>query len=148
MISAMIAFLQWKNSKVRLRSRLKTDLEIMELMGDDHDQLALVQSNINETIEKVYKHKDIVDITLHGLSARASARSWVTALTFVLLFAAAVWWTLSLVREPDGSFEWSWWVLLSGYLALACIYGIILPFTPEFQARQRAKQDRLGEKRL
>ncbi len=129
-IAALIGFYQIKISLPKPRFRLKTDLEILKLMGDKHNQYNVVKEQVDDLISDIYT-------TPIKLSDAKEKQYYFFRVIYVILGSCFLFWTYYILI--DG---WSWWAILTGYFSLgllgnAVFYNII-----------RGRSNRLREQRL
>lgn len=108
---------QFKNIRPKMRSKLKTDLEILSMLEKDDPNHKLVQEYVNESMKGLY--------SLAGSRKSDGSRitSWgdfIFGIIFTSLFTTA---TIYIVQ--DG---WNWWALLTGFFVFAGIGGILNGF--------------------
>ena len=120
-VAALVSFYQMKFARPRPRSRLKTDLEILELMGESHEQFPKVKKQIDELIADIYS-KPV------KLSKEKQWKIRAYQFMFAVFGTGFLFWTFYIVR--DG---WNWWALLTGYLALGFLINIV--YYPVIQKR-------------
>jgi hypothetical protein len=106
-VSAILAYNQMRSYHFTSRTSLKTDLEILKLLDPGDANHELVKTSVSERIQSLYA-QDKQEI------------SWGVVIYGLLWTFGFVYWTVRLV-EP----EFSWWSLLTGYLAFAGM-GMIL----------------------
>lgn len=114
---ALISLFRLRSLEPRLRSKLKTDSEILSRLDPESSAYKNLKLNIEAGVEKLYaqpakKHR-VGDVV-------ADWRDLAIGVVFVVGFG---FWTAYLVR--DG---FTWWSLLTGYFAFAGIGFIALGF--------------------
>lgn len=103
------------------RAKLKTDMEIFALLTEDSPYKKYrtdVDREINLAFEEIYKKEGAV-------------RSEITLRITGGLIATLFGWASYSVIFKDGSFEFSWWAILTGYWALG---GLLVMISPNFSA--------------
>lgn len=112
-IAVISVFYQAKAIFLRPRARLKMDLEILQLMGKEHEQYIVVKSCIDESINRIYIYPLFSKSQKKG-RFRLGAIHAVLCFIFVLC-------TIYLLH--DG---WNWWALLTGYIALSFLFNLLI----------------------
>jgi hypothetical protein len=109
LVTALMTIYQVRALFNNSRTRLKTDLEILSLMGKDHQLYGAVKTQVDRALVQLYFPSPF----------QTSRRRFMVALyrvLFALVGSALVFWTVYLLRGG-----WNWWVLLTGYLGCGFI---------------------------
>ncbi|MGH2775319.1 MAG: hypothetical protein ACRDJT_07795 [Actinomycetota bacterium] len=107
---ALISLFRLRSLEPRLRSKLKTDSEILSRLDPESSAHGLLKRNIEAGVERLY--------------ARPAAElKWGDVAVGVVFVVGFGFWTAYLVR--DG---FTWWALLTGYLTFAGMGFIALGF--------------------
>src|SRR5687767_14128624 len=107
LVTAAVAVVQVRGLRLAARATLKADLEILNLLDANDPNRDLLKRTINTRIKDLYAPAAVE-------SERSEGRRWLLG-AFGLLWALGFsYWTFVLVRPG-----FTWWALLTGYLALA-----------------------------
>ena len=103
---------------LRPRSKLKTDLEILNMLKHKDPYYKVVRSNVDAMITKIYKRPSQQEIT-----ERLKVYNWLYFVLGISCFPGFSFWTWYLVKD-----SFSWWAIATGFLALAGFGWIIGAF--------------------
>jgi hypothetical protein len=134
MVGAAVSLYQLRNLLPGSRSRLKADLEILELLGKDHPLYPTVKSQTDEQLRRTYSQ------ALTGQDNRPLVYNWgmlVLGATFLLVFSG---WTVYIVR--DG---FNWWSLLTGFLAMSGFGNLMGSLQPRSSKPPEGSHDQVPE---
>jgi hypothetical protein len=112
-IAAAVAYLQILSARPISRAALKTDLEILKLVDSADPYYETIRKSITRRIRLLYEEE--------AESLRNRLRRWAIGVFGLLGGVGFSYWTFYLVR--DG---FTWWAVLTGYLALAGLWGIVM----------------------
>ncbi len=121
LLTAISTLLAVKPPRLGGRKKLKADLEIRTLIKDDNEY-----KEYNTHVEREIKAA-FDDIYRRGFSRTGSIGLRITGAVFAGLFG----WASYAVVFKDGSFDFSWWVLLTGYWTLVGLGLLIDPSLSE-----------------
>ena len=107
---ALISLYRLQSLEPRLRSRLKSDSEILSRLDPESPAYELLKRNIEAGVERLYAQP-------------AAELKWKDLAIGVIFVVGFGFWTAYLVR--DG---FTWWALLTGYFTLAGVGFIALGF--------------------
>lgn len=133
-IGAVTPAVGWIAGQIGLRmgrrASLKADLEILEkIKNDEHKRL--IEQKIEATVRKLY-----------GVSEFGNL---VTGMTLYAVIVGALWtlgfayWTMTILFDDDWNFAWSWWALLTGYIALIPISMLSLLTSEKAAGRNKIR---------
>lgn len=108
---------QLRNLRLRFRSSIKTDLEILKMIEPTDPNFEIVQTNINESIKKVYGDPTKKKFKVYNPPDFYGGLLWCIGFTY---------WTYHLCK--DG---FSFWSLITGFFAFAGLGGIINGLEPK-----------------
>jgi hypothetical protein len=116
-ISVLLAYVQFRGLNLTSRATLKTDLEILKLLDAGNPNYPVVKQSIDQRLALLYAEPPAQTKRYIGERIGIAALGLVVALGFS-------YWTFKLV-EPG----FTWWSLLTGYLALAGVIWMIMGAT-------------------
>jgi len=131
-VAVVATYLQIRNLGFATRASLKTDLEILKLIDSADPNHAKVKRTVDARIQALY------DDGPDGPSSRQAER-WAYGIGGGLWAVGFAYWTITLAQP------FSWWSLLTGYLALAglALIGMGISgqtMTAQLQANAAARQ--------
>ena len=94
------------------RTRLKTDLEILEKLDKDSERFQILNSHIDETIKDMYGER----------KSGTKVHSPGELIMGIILLVGFTFWSVYIYTQNQG---FSWWILLTGFMAFAG-FGMIL----------------------
>ena len=106
------------SKRPRLRSTLKTDLELLKMLKSDPRNKDILQAHINATIDRIYRRP-----VPQGGSKRLEVHSWSDFIFGICFFLGFSLWTGYLLK---GGFNW--WVIITGFFAFAGLGGLASAF--------------------
>jgi len=112
-ITAIVAFYRIRSALPKPRTQLKTDLEIMELIGEEHERYPEMKRSTDILLADIYLRRP-------QFSAAERRSIWGYRILFGLWTVGFTFWTFYLLRSG-----WSWWVLLTGMLAFGGLINMI-----------------------
>jgi hypothetical protein len=98
-VTAFLTYNQIKNLRAGSRTALKTDLEILKLIDANDPNYETVKQRISERLQILY--------------GPTATRRWGAAVFWFIWSFGFAYWTFRLVQHC-----FTWWSLLTGYLAL------------------------------
>lgn len=120
LVGAIVTFFGVRRAEPRLRprSRLKADLEILNLLKSSEPSYRIVKEHVDTAITKVYR----LPSQQEGYK-RPRVHNWSDLVLGIICFPGFTFWTWYLVR--DG---FSWWAIPTGFFAFAAIGWILIAF--------------------
>lgn len=113
LVALAAAYTQAKSFRPMSRGALKSDLEILKLLDTSDPKHALIKSNIDLRIDRIY--------------GPPAAKDWLMIAVGVLLALGFSYWTLSLVK-----YHFTWWSVLTGYFAVVGLYSVLMGLRGKF----------------
>jgi len=113
-LAAITAIFQARGLRLTLRSSLKTDLEIIKLLDPADSSYQAVKSTVDRSIARIYGLKDHHPVDWDFRRIAITSGGLLGAVGFA-------YWTFDLARPT-----FSWWSLLTGYLALGAFGWFIM----------------------
>ena len=110
-----MGYYQIKAAFPKPRARLKTDLEILNLIGESHEQYTIIKDQVDELITDTYSTRPLKLPKVKQREVR------LLQAVFAILGSGSLLWTFYIVH--DG---WSWWGLLTGYFALGSFANVVV----------------------
>ena len=125
LVAAIVAYFQLPHLNFAMRASLKMDLEILNLLDATDPSYIVVKRAVDERVKSLYseKEKDTPGQRLERITTGIVGALW----TFGFAY-----WTVSL-NLPN----FSWWSLLTGYLAFAGAGIVIMAVTGRHLSRKR-----------
>ena len=127
-VAAVAASLQVRNLSFAARASLKTDLEILKLVDVNDLNHKKVKRVVDARIQVLYADDD-------SKSAEHFAERWAYGLGGGICLLGFAYWTVTLAQPT-----FSWWSLLTGYLALASLGSISMGISGKTLAAQRRRR--------
>jgi hypothetical protein len=116
-VATVVAYVHWRGLHLTSRTSLKTDLEILKLLDTIDPNYHTVRAAVNQRVSQLYAPRPA------QFQVRMLFR-WAAAI-FGLLWALGLsYWTVKLVQPG-----FTWWALLTGYLALAGVGWFFMGIT-------------------
>jgi hypothetical protein len=106
-IAAIIGIMQIRANLPKPRSRLKMDIEIMNLLDKNDDSYKIVQKSIFDQIAETYKKE-------RTLEPNEKLFTKFLQIISFLLGSVCLVWSINITRSG-----WNLWVLLTGYFSFA-----------------------------
>lgn len=122
LIGAIVAYTQIKSTHPISRATLKADLEILKLIDKSDSNYKLIKDNFDSRIRHLY-------------GSRTKYTSWPTVIFGALWASGFAYWTFYIVK--DG---FSWWSLLTGYLAIGGLGWVMMGFRGGFLQRRTQEE--------
>jgi hypothetical protein len=116
-VAAVAVMFQIANRSSKSRTRLKTDLEILQLLKPDDQTYGHVKASIDRSIDQLFREDKKGN---KFFKTPFIVYSWSDFIWGIISVFVGILWTLFLIR--DG---FSWWTLLSGFLAFGGLGGIL-----------------------
>jgi len=129
LVGAVATIYQLTKLKPRLRTTLKTDLEILKLLDPKDPNYGVVQAHVDRSIQQIYA-REAPESAGRGLQVY----NWGTLVFGLLLAGGFIFWTVYLVK--DGFTPWA---LLTGFFALGGIGNIMNSLDPGSAGRSRKR---------
>jgi hypothetical protein len=126
-IAAVIGFYQLKIALPKPRTRLKTDLEILQLIGDKHEKYTEIKEQVDDLITDIYT-------TPIKLSQQTRIMLIAMRIGSAIIGCGLAFWTYYLVR--DG---WTWWAPLTGFYSFVFIFYIF--YLPMYFRRTHSRSN-------
>jgi hypothetical protein len=108
---------QLRNLRLTFRSSIKTDLEILKMLDTNDPNYEIVRGSINESIKRVYGDPNKKKFKIY------SRLDFYGGILFSIVFTYVTYYLCK-----DG---FSFWGLITGFLALAGLGGIITGLEPK-----------------
>ena len=124
LVGAVVAYTQVKSTHPISRAAMKADLEILNLLDKSDPNYKLIKSNIEPRIQKLY-------------GAQPKYTDWITVAFGAIWAGGFAYWTFYLVKD-----EFTWWSLLTGYIALAGVGWIMMGFRGGFKQSLKESSER------
>ncbi len=121
-IAAIIGYWQVRQALPKPRTRLKTDLEIMGLIGEGHEQYGKIKEQTDIVLADIYTRPQLTDAE--------KRRQLLFRVVYAVMSTIFLSWTYYIIR--DG---WSLWALLTGYFGFASLFTIF--YLPRKMRRRR-----------
>ncbi len=124
-IATIIGIWQVKHALPK-RTHLKTDLEIMQLIGKEHEQYWKIKEQTEMILADIYTKPQLTNVEKGKLLAFK-----VSCAILSIIFSYL---TYYYIRGG-----WSWWCLLTGYFGLASLYWIFI--SPQNMIIRRSRRN-------
>lgn len=113
-VAAFVGYYQIKNAMPKPRSRLKNDLEILQLIGKDHERFNEVKEQVDELIVEIYQK--VPKLKINDL------KGYVTFIIYMIIQGCGFSiWTFIIISKNG----WNWWALLTIYFALGSFLTLL-----------------------
>jgi hypothetical protein len=129
-VAAIVAVSQIAYRLPRSRTKLKHDLEILNLLNENDPNFDIVKRSVDSSVADLYQSSSD--------KSKFKIYDWGDLVTGVILLFGGVLWIMYLVQ--DG---FSWWSIFAGFLAIGGLGNLISAFEDE-SSTEAEKLDNSG----
>ena len=129
-IGAVVSLYQIQKLRPAPRSKLKSDLEILQLIDTSDENYAIIKAHVDNTVRQIYSDE---------AAKRSLKIDWGLVIFFSLLALGFIFWTLNLIQtEQQG------WAILTGAVVLVALFGLTGSFGSDEQSVETNDKSEAG----